>query len=189
MESVAVIDLLSSMPDIGTFVTHFFFFSIVFEDTWMYFEGVWSRFITSEEGIWYFSTWFIIFCMNFSSTSFLSTNRHCDFTSSRLVLFKTHSLEQVFCPWNSEHNIVLFKQWITLREYFICCNCNGWIHNSSFVSGCFKSFALDCQAFRIGEWGVHVVNWQAVFRETSFYSFLLSSGTCSVFEIHVLYFH
>ena len=28
MESVAVIDLLSSMPDIGTFVTHFFFFQL-----------------------------------------------------------------------------------------------------------------------------------------------------------------
>ena len=47
MENVAVVDLLLWMPDIGTFVT--LFFSIVFEDAFMYFDEVWSHFITSEK--------------------------------------------------------------------------------------------------------------------------------------------
>ena len=38
MENVAVMDLLSSVVDIGTFMTPFF--SIVFEDTCIYFDGV-----------------------------------------------------------------------------------------------------------------------------------------------------
>ena len=40
MESITVVDLLSSMPDIRTLVT--IFFSIVFENTCKYFEGVFA---------------------------------------------------------------------------------------------------------------------------------------------------
>ena len=32
------------------------FFSIVFEEIWTYFEGVWSKLIISDGGMWYFST-------------------------------------------------------------------------------------------------------------------------------------
>ena len=53
-EKVAVMDLLSSIPDIGTFFVPFS--SIVFEEIWTYFEGVWSNLIISDRGIWYFST-------------------------------------------------------------------------------------------------------------------------------------
>ena len=38
MENVTVMDLLRSMPDIETFMSPFF--SIVFEDTCMHFDGV-----------------------------------------------------------------------------------------------------------------------------------------------------
>ena len=54
IEKVAVMDLLSSIPDIGTFFDPFF--SIVFEEIWAYFEGVWSNLIISDGGICYFST-------------------------------------------------------------------------------------------------------------------------------------
>ena len=54
IEKVAVMDLLSSIPEIGTFSVPFF--CIVFEEIWTYFEGVWSRLIISDGGVWYFST-------------------------------------------------------------------------------------------------------------------------------------
>ena len=53
IEKVAVMDLLSSISEIGAFLVHFF--SIVFEEIWTYFEGVWSKLIISDGGIWYFS--------------------------------------------------------------------------------------------------------------------------------------
>ena len=47
MENVTVKDLFSSMPNIGTFLIPFF--SIVFGDTSMYFDGVWSKSPLREE--------------------------------------------------------------------------------------------------------------------------------------------
>ena len=47
-------DLLSSISEIRKFFVPFF--SIVFEEIWTYFEGIWSKLITSNGGLRYFST-------------------------------------------------------------------------------------------------------------------------------------
>ena len=65
MENLAVIDLLSPTPDIGTLVVHYF--SIVIDDAWTYFDGVWSKLMISEGGTWKFSAWLTIWCKNFDS--------------------------------------------------------------------------------------------------------------------------
>ena len=47
------------------------FLSIVFEEIWTYFEGVWSKLIISDCGIWYFSTQLTIWWWDFLSYFFI----------------------------------------------------------------------------------------------------------------------
>ena len=54
MENVAVMLLLSLMSATGTLLSPFW--SIVFDNTCTYFDGVWSKLIVNEGGIWCFST-------------------------------------------------------------------------------------------------------------------------------------
>ena len=60
--------LLSLMPAIGTLLSPFW--SIVVDNTCTYFDGVWSKLMVKEGGIWCFSTLLTIWCRNFSSFSF-----------------------------------------------------------------------------------------------------------------------
>ena len=54
MENVAVMLLLSLMSAIGTLLSPFW--STVVDNTCTYFDGVWSKLMVKEGGIWCFST-------------------------------------------------------------------------------------------------------------------------------------
>ena len=70
MVKVVVILLLSLEPEMGMEIETFSAIVVLPMET--YFELVWSRFSTNDEGIWNFSTLLTISCKNISSTSFFA---------------------------------------------------------------------------------------------------------------------
>ena len=77
MEQVAVMNLLLFAPAIETLVSPRF--TMVIDETCTYLDGVWSKLMIKEGGIWYFSTWLTTRCKNFSSAFFWAPTGICTF--------------------------------------------------------------------------------------------------------------